>query len=140
MYLPGFETLWPDYSGWAAYETTLDVPAGHHDVRDFESGMDLGDFTAMPGKLEIDLKCEDIHMFVEQVLTERIGAVGKKLHTARSRNDQVALDLRMYLRREIDTVSQMKKRVSPSFSPVSSAISLFCSSVSTFEIGSSLYL
>lgn len=43
-------------------------------------------------------------MFVEQVLTERLGAVGKKLHTARSRNDQVALDLRMYLREEIDTV------------------------------------
>ena len=50
------------------------------------------------GKLEIDLSCEDIHMFVEQVLTERIGDTGKKLHTARSRNDQVALDLRMYLR------------------------------------------
>ncbi len=59
------------------------------------------------GALAFDMSCEDIHMFVEQVLTERIGAVGKKLHTARSRNDQVALDLRMYLRREIDTVSQM---------------------------------
>ena len=44
------------------------------------------------------MTCEDIHMFVEQVLTERLGDVGKKLHTARSRNDQVALDLRMYLR------------------------------------------
>ena len=50
------------------------------------------------GNLEIDMTCEDIHMFVEQVLTERLGDVGKKLHTARSRNDQVALDLRMYLR------------------------------------------
>ena len=57
------------------------------------------------GKLEIDVTCEDIHMFVEQVLTERIGDVGKKLHTARSRNDQVALDVRMYLRDEVDTVS-----------------------------------
>ena len=46
------------------------------------------------GKLQIDLSCEDIHMFVEQVLTQRLGDVGKKLHTARSRNDQVALDLR----------------------------------------------
>ena len=54
------------------------------------------------GVLAIDLTCEDIHMFVEQVLTERIGDVGKKLHTARSRNDQVALDIRMYLRDEID--------------------------------------
>ncbi len=50
------------------------------------------------GKLAIDNTCEDIHMFVEQVLTERIGDLGKKLHTARSRNDQVALDTRMYLR------------------------------------------
>ena len=50
------------------------------------------------GKLAFDMTCEDIHMFVEQVLTERLGDVGMKLHTARSRNDQVALDLRMYLR------------------------------------------
>ena len=57
------------------------------------------------GTLEIDGSCEDIHMFVEQVLTERIGEVGKKLHTARSRNDQVALDLRMYLRDECDGIS-----------------------------------
>lgn len=56
------------------------------------------------GVLKIDLTCEDIHMFVEQVLTERIGEAGKKLHTARSRNDQVALDLRMHLRNEIDQI------------------------------------
>jgi len=52
------------------------------------------------GKLEFDLSCEDIHMFIEQELTARLGDVGKKLHTARSRNDQVALDMRMYLRDE----------------------------------------
>ena len=52
------------------------------------------------GKLHFDPACEDIHMFIEQVLTERLGDVGKRLHTARSRNDQVALDLRMYLRDE----------------------------------------
>lgn len=57
------------------------------------------------GKLEFDLSCEDIHMFIEQALTERLGDVGKKLHTARSRNDQVALDLRMYLRGEVDQIS-----------------------------------
>ena len=56
------------------------------------------------GTLEIDMTCEDIHMFVEQVLTERLGDVGKKLHTARSRNDQVALDIRMYLRDEITEI------------------------------------
>ena len=49
-------------------------------------------------KLEISSEAEDIHMFIEEQLIERIGDVGKKLHTARSRNDQVALDLRMYLK------------------------------------------
>ena len=49
-------------------------------------------------KLEIDMTAEDIHMFVEQELTARIGDAGKRLHTARSRNDQVALDIRLYLR------------------------------------------
>jgi len=57
------------------------------------------------GKLAFDMSCEDIHMFVDQELTARLGDVGKKLHTARSRNDQVALDIRMHLRSEIDTVS-----------------------------------
>ena len=61
-------------------------------------------------KLEIDMSCEDIHMFVEQVLTARIGDLGKKLHTARSRNDQVALDVRMYLRERANTiVSKIKE-------------------------------
>ena len=50
--------------------------------------------------------CEDIHTFVETVLTSRIGEVGKKLHTARSRNDQTALDLRMYLRGETDVITE----------------------------------
>ena len=50
------------------------------------------------GNLEIDMTAEDIHMFVEQELTARIGDAGKRLHTARSRNDQVALDIRLYLR------------------------------------------
>ena len=63
------------------------------------------------GALEFDFSCEDIHMFVEQVLTARLGDVGKKLHTARSRNDQVALDLRMYLRSEIDEMTELVKAV-----------------------------
>ena len=63
------------------------------------------------GKLAIDMECEDIHMFVEQVLTARIGDVGKKLHTARSRNDQVALDIRMYLRDEIAEVTALTKQL-----------------------------
>ena len=61
------------------------------------------------GKLQFDMTAEDIHMFVEQELTARIGDVGKKLHTARSRNDQVALDIRMYLRDEIDEITSLLK-------------------------------
>lgn len=56
------------------------------------------------GELVIDMNAEDIHMFVEEVLTKRVGSVGKKLHTARSRNDQVALDIRLYLKEEIDNI------------------------------------
>ena len=63
------------------------------------------------GKLPFDMGAEDIHMFVEQELTARIGDVGKKLHTARSRNDQVALDLRMFLRDESDLLVEEIKDV-----------------------------
>ena len=56
------------------------------------------------GKVEFSPANEDIHMNVEALLTQRIGEAGKRLHTARSRNDQVALDFRMYVRKEIGTV------------------------------------
>mgnify|MGYP002604020073 CR=1 FL=1 len=59
------------------------------------------------GALQLDPQAEDIHMFVEAELTKRIGDVGKKLHTARSRNDQVALDLRMYLKDEINALQSL---------------------------------
>ena len=59
------------------------------------------------GQLEFDMSCEDIHMFVEAELTKRIGDAGKRLHTARSRNDQVALDIRMYLREESEKVIEL---------------------------------
>lgn len=59
------------------------------------------------GKLELDPSAEDIHMFVEAELTKRLGDVGKRLHTSRSRNDQVAVDLRLYLRDEISEIQQM---------------------------------
>lgn len=63
------------------------------------------------GTLEIDQQAEDIHMFVEQVLTSRVGEVGKKLHTARSRNDQVALDVRLYVKKEIIEIKEKVKSV-----------------------------
>lgn len=56
------------------------------------------------GELPIDPNAEDIHTFVEGELTARVGAAGKRLHTARSRNDQVALDIRLYLRKECDAL------------------------------------
>ena len=63
------------------------------------------------GALPIDPGSEDIHMFVEQELTKRIGDTGKKLHTARSRNDQVALDLRLYLRDEAVELKALLKEL-----------------------------
>ncbi len=59
------------------------------------------------GELMFDPSAEDVHMFVEAELTKRIGDAGKRLHTARSRNDQVALDIRMYLRDEIDNIVEL---------------------------------
>ena len=71
-------------------------------LRDIDSGL-----------LKIDMDCEDIHMFVEAELTKRIGDAGKRLHTARSRNDQVALDIRMYLRDEsAQIISLIKSLIS----------------------------
>ncbi|MGN0535865.1 MAG: argininosuccinate lyase [Eubacterium sp.] len=57
------------------------------------------------GKLPIDMECEDIHTFIEGELTARLGQTGKRLHTARSRNDQVALDIRIVLKKEIDLIT-----------------------------------
>lgn len=61
------------------------------------------------GKLSIDTEAEDIHTFVEGELTQRLGQTGKRLHTARSRNDQVALDIRLVLKKEIDEITQKLK-------------------------------
>ncbi|MBO4341813.1 MAG: argininosuccinate lyase [Clostridia bacterium] len=59
------------------------------------------------GTLPVDPDAEDIHTFVEQNLTQRIGDAGKRLHTGRSRNDQVALDIRLYLRKECDELLKL---------------------------------
>ena len=61
------------------------------------------------GTLEITTEHEDIHSFVEAVLTERVGEAGKRLHTGRSRNDQVALDMKLYTRDEIDEMDELLK-------------------------------
>ena len=59
------------------------------------------------GKLKIDMEAEDIHTFIEGELTKRIGDNGKRLHTSRSRNDQVALDVKLYLKKEIVNVEKL---------------------------------
>ncbi len=63
------------------------------------------------GELELDPTAEDIHMFVEAELTKRLGDVGKRLHTARSRNDQVALDIRLYLREEMGEIRSLTAKL-----------------------------
>lgn len=63
------------------------------------------------GKVEITLNHEDIHTFVESTLTDRIGDLGKKIHTGRSRNDQVATDFRMYLGKEVDILVRLLKKL-----------------------------
>ena len=75
------------------------------DVRQIIDGLKgiLADVEA--GKIELSAEAEDVHMNVESLLTERIGEAGKRLHTARSRNDQVAVDLRLHLRREIGEIT-----------------------------------
>lgn len=75
-----------------------------------ESAMLIAELAAIEaaidaGQRTIDPRAEDIHTFMEQELTRRLGDVGKKLHTGRSRNDQVALDLRLHLREAIDALS-----------------------------------
>ena len=61
------------------------------------------------GKLSIDPEAEDIHTFIEGELTARLGDTGKRLHTARSRNDQVAVDIKLYLKKQVDEVTELVK-------------------------------
>ena len=63
------------------------------------------------GSLTIDPNAEDIHTFIEGELTERLGQTGKRLHTARSRNDQVAVDIRLYLKKEIRSIEAQVKEL-----------------------------
>lgn len=72
------------------------------------------------GRLEFTVDAEDVHMNIETFLTAKIGDVGKKLHTARSRNDQVALDIRMYLNDEIDNIRELLLEMEATLLQVSS--------------------
>ena len=63
------------------------------------------------GTLQIDPNAEDIHTFIEGELTQRLGQTGKRLHTARSRNDQVAVDIRLYLKKEVQNIKKQVKEL-----------------------------
>ena len=84
---------------------------GENDAEEIIKGLEgiLSDLDS--GALEFDMTAEDIHMFVEAELTKRIGDTGKKLHTARSRNDQVALDIRLHLRDEAEEIIALLKNL-----------------------------
>ncbi len=102
-----------DILGSIAHATMLGkqniIPKSDADLIVKTLGEILEDIEA--GKVEFLIDAEDIHMNIEKILTERIGDAGKRLHTGRSRNDQVALDIRMYLRDEIGTIEEMLKNL-----------------------------
>ena len=80
---------------------------GQADADKIIAGLESIEEDITSGKLVIDPTAEDIHMYVESILTQRIGDTGKMLHTARSRNDQVALDTKMYCIEEIDSIDYL---------------------------------
>ena len=73
------------------------------------------------GRIEFTIEQEDIHMNIESILTERLGPAGKKLHTARSRNDQVAVDIRLYLKEEITTVTGLLGELNDTLTEIAKA-------------------
>lgn len=93
-----------DIAGSIAHATMLCAQGiiSSEDLADILEGLQAIREDIESGKLEIDPNAEDIHTFVEGELTARVGAASKRLHTARSRNDQVALDIRLYLRKACD--------------------------------------
>ena len=100
-----------DIVGSMAHATMLGAKGiiPEKDAKSIIDGLDgiLSDLKS--GTLSIDETAEDIHTFIEQTLVERIGDVGKKLHTARSRNDQVALDMKLFVRKEIGVIEEKLK-------------------------------
>ena len=102
-----------DITGSLAHAAMLGVCGiiSPEDAKAIREGLESIRDDIASGALEIDMTAEDIHTFVEMELTKRIGDAGKRLHTARSRNDQVATDLRLYLRGQIDETIGLVKDV-----------------------------
>jgi argininosuccinate lyase len=95
-----------DIAGSVAHASAL-AAAGILSANEFEMiarGLREIETEISDGKFVWDESLEDVHMNIEATLTKRIGPAGAKLHTARSRNDQIALDLRLYVREEIDKI------------------------------------
>ena len=102
-----------DIRGSMAHATMLGARGiiSEEDVNTILAGLEgvLADLDS--GALAFDMDCEDIHMFIEAELTKRIGDAGKRLHTARSRNDQVALDIRLYLREQTGNIIELLREL-----------------------------
>lgn len=96
-----------DIRGSIAHATMLNKAGilSAQELTDIKTGLEDIRQQAINGQLEWSVKLEDVHMNIESRLTDRIGITGKKLHTGRSRNDQVATDVRLYLRDEIDLIA-----------------------------------
>lgn len=102
-----------DIRGSIAHATMLNKAGilNETELNDIQNGLEEIRQQAMQGQIDWSIKLEDVHMNIESRLTEKIGITGKKLHTGRSRNDQVATDIRLYVRDEIDHISQELTRL-----------------------------
>lgn len=102
-----------DILGSIAHAKTLNKCGvlGDEEIKEVEEALNKMLNDIEDGSLQIGLDHEDIHTFVESTLTERIGELGKKIHTGRSRNDQVATDFRMYLGKEVDFLIDLLKKL-----------------------------
>jgi argininosuccinate lyase len=102
-----------DINGSIAHATMLNKAGilSEQEVNDIVEGLEGIRADIVAGRFDWSVRLEDVHMNIESELTSRIGLTGKKLHTGRSRNDQVATDIRLYVRDEIDSISQYLKRL-----------------------------
>src|SRR6202140_2649664 len=97
-----------DIQGSIAHASALEKAGllSSEELQQIEAGLKAIEQEIDEGRFPFRIELEDVHMNIESALTSRIGSAGAKLHTARSRNDQVALDLRLYLRHETDEIRQ----------------------------------
>src|SRR5437899_2765695 len=85
------------------------------ELKEIETGLREIEKEIDSGKFQWDESLEDLHMNIESALTKKIGETGAKLHTARSRNDQIALDLRLYVKYQINRTSAQLKKLQTAF-------------------------